>query len=59
LSPKAVEIPHYAPIANIIQMAICWRVNDDNVPWENRVVRQGDIALAGELTLPFSNSVIT
>ncbi|KAH9964248.1 phenylacetyl-CoA ligase [Russula dissimulans] len=48
--PKAVEIPHYAPIANIIQMAVCWRVNDDSVPWENKRTRQGDIALA---VLPF------
>ncbi|KAH9997080.1 amp dependent CoA ligase [Russula vinacea] len=44
--PKAVEIPHYAPIANIIQMATWWRVNDDAVPWKNRRIRLGDIALA-------------
>jgi 4-coumarate--CoA ligase len=44
---QAVEIPHYAPIANIIQMATWWRVNDDSVPWEKRRIRQGDTALAG------------
>ncbi|KAI0274533.1 amp dependent CoA ligase [Russula aff. rugulosa BPL654] len=44
--PKAVEISHYAPIANIIQMATWWRVNDDSVPWEKRRIRQGDTALA-------------
>jgi len=44
---QAVEISHYAPIANIIQMATWWRVNDDSVPWEKRRIRQGDTALAG------------
>jgi acyl-CoA synthetase (AMP-forming)/AMP-acid ligase II len=47
---QAVEIPHYAPIANIIQMATWWRVNDDAIPWENRRIRLGDIALAGGST---------
>jgi 4-coumarate--CoA ligase len=47
---QAVEIPHYAPIANIIQMATWWRVNDESVPWEKRRIRQGDTALAGALT---------
>jgi hypothetical protein len=45
---QAVEIPHYAPIANIIQMAAWWKVNDDNIPWENRKIRPADVALAGE-----------
>ena len=44
---QAVEIPHYAPIANIIQMATWWKVNDGSVPWEKRRIRQGDTALAG------------
>ena len=44
---QAVEIPHYAPIANIIQMATMWRITDDSVPWEKRRIRQGDTALAG------------
>jgi len=48
---QAVEIPHYAPIANIIQMATWWRVNDDSIPWEKRRIRQGDTALAGAPTL--------
>ncbi|KAI0003767.1 phenylacetyl-CoA ligase [Russula compacta] len=48
--PKAVEIPHYAPIANIIQMATLWRINDDSIPLENRKIRSGDVALA---VLPF------
>ena len=45
---QAVEIPHYAPIANIIQMTTWWRVNDDSIPWEDRKIRPGDVALAGE-----------
>jgi 4-coumarate--CoA ligase len=47
---QAVEIPHYAPIANIIQMATCWKINDDSVPWERRRIRKGDTALAGGST---------
>ncbi|KAI0257049.1 amp dependent CoA ligase [Lactifluus subvellereus] len=49
-TPKAVEIPHYAPIANIIQMATFWAINDDSIPLENRRVRPGDVSLA---VLPF------
>ncbi|KAH9960787.1 amp dependent CoA ligase [Lactifluus volemus] len=48
--PKAVEISHYAPIANMIQMATWWNINDDSVPSEVRRVRAGDVALA---VLPF------
>ncbi|KAH8992514.1 amp dependent CoA ligase [Lactarius akahatsu] len=44
--PKAVEIPHYAPIANILQMAAWWRVNDNSIPWEDRRIRPGDITMA-------------
>jgi len=45
---QAVEISHYAPIANVIQMTTWWRVKDDSIPWENRKLRPGDVALAGE-----------
>ena len=48
---QAVEISHYAPIANIIQMVTWWRINDESVPWKNRRIRPGDIALAGGPTL--------
>ncbi|KAI9452556.1 phenylacetyl-CoA ligase [Lactarius psammicola] len=48
--PKAVEIPHYAPIANILQMAAWWRVNDNSIPWEDRRIRPGDVTMA---VLPF------
>ncbi|KAG9315598.1 hypothetical protein JVU11DRAFT_3236 [Chiua virens] len=41
--PKAVAIPHYAPIANIIQLAAHNKVNDPNVKWEDRRFRPGDI----------------
>ncbi|KAF8558345.1 acetyl-CoA synthetase-like protein [Imleria badia] len=42
--PKAVAIPHYAPIANVIQLAAHHRVNDPN--WEDQRFRQGDICCA-------------
>jgi 4-coumarate--CoA ligase len=52
LLPQAVEIPHYAPIANIIQMVAWWRINENSTPWENRRIRPGDVALAGGPTFP-------
>ncbi|KAN0087719.1 hypothetical protein V8E55_006340 [Tylopilus felleus] len=42
--PKAVAIPHYAPIANVIQLAAHHRVNDPN--WEDQRFKQGDICCA-------------
>ncbi|KAL5494984.1 hypothetical protein ACEPAI_446 [Sanghuangporus weigelae] len=48
--PKAVAIPHYAIIANIIQMAAHHKVNEDYTSWENRRFRPGDVAVA---VLPF------
>ncbi|KAG9315617.1 phenylacetyl-CoA ligase [Chiua virens] len=42
--PKAVEIPHYAPIANIIQAAAHHRVNDPEC--EDQRFRPGDICCA-------------
>lgn len=48
--PKAVEISHYAPIANILQIAAWWKINDNNIPWEDRRIRPGDVTTA---VLPF------
>jgi len=42
--PKAVAIPHYAPIANVIQLAAHNRVNDTK--WEDQRFRPGDICCA-------------
>jgi hypothetical protein len=56
---KAVEIPHYGPIANIIQMAAWWKTNDDSVPRERRRIRPGDVALAGEHTLSSLEAIQT
>ncbi|KAI6005348.1 hypothetical protein EDC04DRAFT_1004602 [Pisolithus marmoratus] len=41
--PKAVAIPHYAPIANIIQLAVHNRVNEDCIPWDDQRFRPGDV----------------
>ncbi|KAF8120501.1 hypothetical protein EV363DRAFT_1189378, partial [Boletus edulis] len=43
--PKAIAIPHYAPIANVIQLAAYHRVNDPN--WEDQRFKPGDICCAG------------
>ncbi|KAH7884920.1 hypothetical protein F5I97DRAFT_1296635 [Phlebopus sp. FC_14] len=48
--PKAVAIPHYAPIANVLQMSLHLKVNQDYCPWEDQRIRPGDVA-AG--VLPF------
>ncbi|KAG1784859.1 uncharacterized protein HD556DRAFT_1461201 [Suillus plorans] len=48
--PKAVAIPHYAPIVNVIQMAQQQKVNENYAPWEERRYRPGDV-VAG--VLPF------
>ncbi|KAI0917584.1 hypothetical protein AcW2_007685 [Taiwanofungus camphoratus] len=49
--PKAVCIPHYAPIANVIQMAHV--ANSQNTTWEKKSYRAGDIAMARKSFLPF------
>lgn len=46
--PKAVSIPHYALIANIVQIATY--ASAETGPWETRTYRPGDISLA---VLPF------
>ncbi|KAH9920977.1 amp dependent CoA ligase [Amylocystis lapponica] len=48
--PKAVCIPHYAPIANVIQMAHEATQQQKHMPWERKTWRWGDIS-AG--VLPF------
>ncbi|KAI5124184.1 hypothetical protein M0805_000989 [Coniferiporia weirii] len=48
--PKAVAIPHYAVIANVIQMSVHHKVNEAYTSWDKRRFRPGDIAVA---VLPF------
>ncbi|CAE6460724.1 unnamed protein product [Rhizoctonia solani] len=43
--PKAVAIPHYAVIANIIQNAAFVRLNDPTLPPERARFRKGDVNL--------------
>jgi len=45
-----VEISHYAPIANVLQISAWWKVNDNSIPWEDRRIRPGDVTIA---VLPF------
>ena len=52
--PQAVEIPHYAIIANIIQLSIFLKTNDGSVPWEKRRLRPGHVALCGKSFFLFS-----
>jgi hypothetical protein len=42
-----VAIPHYAPIANIVQIAVHNRVHEDYCDWEDRRYRPGDVAIGG------------
>ncbi|KAF9460146.1 phenylacetyl-CoA ligase [Collybia nuda] len=46
--PKAVAIPHYSVIANIIQMATHYKINDKS--WKEKRMIPGDVAIA---VLPF------
>lgn len=48
--PKAVAIPHVAPIANVIQMAVHNKLSMNYAPWEEQRFRPGDTAVA---VLPF------
>lgn len=50
--PKAVAIPHYAVIANTIQMALHGKVNEDYTSWEERRYRTGDVVYAGMSLFP-------
>ncbi|KAI0270029.1 amp dependent CoA ligase [Gloeopeniophorella convolvens] len=43
--PKAVAIPHYALVANVIQIAVFHRVTDESIPWEERRFRPGHVSL--------------
>ncbi|PBK74932.1 acetyl-CoA synthetase-like protein [Armillaria solidipes] len=43
--PKAVAIPHFSVITNVIQMAVHNRVSEEYTSWENRRYRPGDIAM--------------
>ncbi|KIL59214.1 hypothetical protein M378DRAFT_27129 [Amanita muscaria Koide BX008] len=43
--PKAVAIPHYAVMTNVIQLAAHNKVNEDYCSWEDRRFRPGDSVL--------------
>ncbi|KAJ4481951.1 phenylacetyl-CoA ligase [Lentinula aciculospora] len=43
--PKAVAIPHFSVIINVIQMAIHFQVFQDYAPWRERRFRPGDVAI--------------
>ncbi|KAK0188049.1 phenylacetyl-CoA ligase [Armillaria mellea] len=43
--PKAVAIPHFSVITNVIQMTIHNRVSEEYTSWEDRRYRPGDIAM--------------
>jgi 4-coumarate--CoA ligase len=47
---QAVVIPHYAPIANVIQIASFYKVNENYAPWEEQRYRPGDICCAGKFS---------
>ncbi|KAF9561069.1 acetyl-CoA synthetase-like protein [Agrocybe pediades] len=43
--PKAVAIPHFALIANVIQIAAHNKVNQNYCAWEDQRFRPGDVAI--------------
>ena len=46
--PKAVAIPHYSIVANVIQHCAHHKINEDYAPFEERRFRPGDVTGAGE-----------
>ncbi|TFL04442.1 hypothetical protein BDV98DRAFT_562245 [Pterulicium gracile] len=48
--PKAVAIPHYSVIINVVQCAVHNKVNEDYTSWNERRYRPGDVGLGA---LPF------
>ena len=48
--PKAVMIPHYAVIANCVQMKQYANTRDGNKPNSEKLYRAGDVALGGAHT---------
>ena len=50
--PKAVAIPHYAVIANVIQIAFYTKVNDEAIPKEKRRYGPGQVTIAGASAMP-------
>ncbi|KAH6912861.1 phenylacetyl-CoA ligase [Coprinopsis sp. MPI-PUGE-AT-0042] len=48
--PKAVAIPHYSLIVNVIQWGVHHKMNDTHQDWNKRRFRPGDVAIA---VLPF------
>ncbi|KAI0304294.1 amp dependent CoA ligase [Multifurca ochricompacta] len=55
--PKAVAIPHYAIVANIIQLSTFLKVNDESLSLEKRRFRPGHVGL-GRLSI-LSISMLT
>lgn len=47
---QAVAIPHYALIANVLQMTAYYRVNEEYTSKEKRRMKAGDVGVAGMLT---------
>ncbi|KAF9071241.1 phenylacetyl-CoA ligase [Rhodocollybia butyracea] len=43
--PKAVAIPHFSLIINVIQMVVHWKVFQEYAPWDERRFRPGDVAI--------------
>lgn len=54
--PKAVMIPHYAVIANCVQMKQYANTRDADKPNDKKLYRSGDIALGGTHTITDDNS---
>lgn len=53
-----MAIPHYAPIANIVQIAVHNRVHEDYCAWQDRRYRPGDVAIGGASLFSFLVSSI-
>lgn len=55
--PKAVAIPHYALIANLVQMSFHGKINEDYTPEEDRRYKPGDVIYAGRWSFYACSSI--
>ncbi|KAJ7651701.1 phenylacetyl-CoA ligase [Mycena polygramma] len=54
--PKAVVIPHYAFVANVLQKAAHHSISDPSL--KNKLVNPGEVAVAGMIFSPFRNHIL-
>jgi 4-coumarate--CoA ligase len=50
-------MPHFALIANVIQIAVHNKVNEDYCEWDDRRYRPGDVAIGGKSLMAYCRAI--